>query len=558
LPAVFLTFVTGCKKDDFLNVQDLSAISSNVTWSSESTADLVLNDIYENLPDLNSNVFDPLDNWSDNSMCGFSWAPSASVLRDMTTLNPSSDVSVSWNGNGPQWLYWSRLYGNVRKCNVFISGLSASNLPTDYKNQRLGEAYTLRAFFYHYLWMFFGGVPIITRPDSRITDGDSVFHHRATFDETYQFIISDLDSAVALLPANNGNDGGGRVTKGAALTLKAWCQLFYASPLYNTSNDKSRWAAAAATCKLVEGMGYTLYPKYDELFFATGNNNNEGILYREYLKTTKPSNIIGFEGPNTIGSLWLSWGGMNPTQDLVDDYAMANGMAITDQGSGYDPQNPYKNREPRFYQSILYSGSTFDGYLYTTYSGQLNGVSANNPIDLSDANDFTNTGYAMRKRMDTTTDFFGGINSWQNYYFFRYADVLLMYAEAQNEAVGPDATVYSALDQLRARAGIPGVSQVYPQVSQDKMREIIRRERRVELAFEGKRYWDLLRWKTAEVNINRPLKAMHITAQGSTLTYQVVDAARGDRKFDASKNYVLPIPQSAISRNPSLIQNSNY
>lgn len=547
-----------CKKDDFLSVKNLAAVSSDVTWSSESTADLFLNDIYNSLPDLNSGVFDPFDNWSDNSICGFGWAPSAAILRDMTTLTPSSDLSVTWNGDGPQWIYWDRLYGSIRKCNVFISGVSSSKLPQDYKDKRLGEVYTLRAYFYHILWMFFGGVPIITKPDNRITDGDSIFHARGTVEETFDFILSDLNKSIQLLAPNTGNSGGGRVTQGAALTLKGWVQLFYASKLYNPNNDKARWAAAAATLEQVMSMGYTLYPKYDELFFSTGNNNNEGIFYREYLKTLKPSNIIGFQGPNTIGSRWLSWGGVNPTQELVDAYGMANGKAITDPGSGYDPDDPYANREPRFYQSILYSGSTFDGYLFTTYTGQLDGVSANNTIDLSDANDLTNTGYAMRKRMDTTVDFFGGVSSWQNYYYFRYADVLLMYAEAQNEAAGPDASVYSALDKVRTRAGIPSASDTYPNASQNKMREIIRRERRIELAFEDKRYWDLIRWKTAELKLNGPLHAMHVKANGSSLTYKVIEAPRGNRVFDAAKNYVLPIPQAAISQNPALTQNSGY
>jgi hypothetical protein len=288
--AAFLLF-TACKKDSMLDVDNLSAVSSNVTWSSESTADLFLNDIYNSLPDLNNNVFDPFDNWSDNSMCGFSWAPSGSVIRDMTTLTPSSDVSITWHGAGPQWLYWGTLYRNIRKCNVFITGISSSNLPQEYKNKRLGEAYTLRAYYYHLLWMFFGGVPLISKPDNRITDTESVVHARASFDETFNFIQANLDNAIGLLQPNKGNSGGGRITQGAALTLKGWVELFYTSQLNNPGNNLSRWAAAAATCKQAMGLGYSLYAKYDELFFSTGNNNNEGVFYRQYLQNTKVSNI---------------------------------------------------------------------------------------------------------------------------------------------------------------------------------------------------------------------------------------------------------------------------
>ena len=209
---------------------------------------------------------------------------------------------------------------------------------------------------------------------------------------------------------------------------------------------------------------------------TTGNNNNEGILYRQYLTVKQGSNIIGYQGPNYVGTNWLSWGGSTPTQELVDDYAMANGKAITDAGSGYDPQNPYANREPRFRQSILYNGNTFNGTPFLSAVG-----SGLNAIDLADATDNTNTGYCTKKRMDTTVNIFQGGASAQNYYFFRYAEVLLNYAEAQNEAVGPDASVYEAIDEIRTRAGIPTFTDVYPGAHQAEMRDLIRRERRIEL-----------------------------------------------------------------------------
>lgn len=552
-----LTLIGACKKDDSLDVDNLAAVSAEVTWASESTADLFLNDIYGNLPDLYNGVFDPIENWSDNSMCGFNWSVSATTTRDFSSINPNTGLGVDWNGKGGQWMYWSTLYGNVRKCNVFMANVKTAALPTTYKDKRLGEAYVLRAFFYHYLWMMFGGVPIIQKPDN--TDIDpNITHPRASFDDTFKFIIADLDEAARLLPVNKGNDGRGRATLGAALTLKSWVQLYYASTLNNPSNETARWAAAAASAKKVMELGYVLYPKYAELFMQSGNTNNEGIFYREYLALVKGSNMIGYQGPQSIGTNYLSWGGINPTQDLVDDYAMANGKGIFETGSGYDPDRPYANREPRFYQSILTDGATFTGKVYNTYTGQLNGVAANQPIDLSDANDNTNTGYSMRKKLDTTVNIFQAGASGQNLYFFRYAEVLLNYAEAQNEAVGPDASVYAALDQIRNRSNVPTFTAVYPGLSQSQMRALIRRERRVELAFEDKRLWDLFRWKIAETNLNKKLRAMHIEASGNTKKYTVIPAPRGERKFDASKNYLLPIPQSAINQNKLLVKNPGY
>ena len=454
------------------------------------------------------------------------------------------------------WLDWTTLYKRVRKCNVFIAGVENSALSDEYKQGKLGEAKVLRAYFYHQLWMLYGGVPLITKPDNRETDGEAIFHPRASFDETFDFIQKELADAAAMLPANNGNDGAGKITRGAALTIKGWVELFYASKRNNPGNDLSRWATAAATNKQVMEMGYSLYPKYDEFFLTTGNNNDEGILYREYLTVKQGSNILGYQGPNNVGTQWLSWGGSTPTQELVDDYAMANGKAIGDPGSGYDPARPYANREPRFRQSILYNGNTFNGLPFLSAVG-----SGSNEIDLADATDNTNTGYCTKKRMDTTVNIFQWAASAQNYYYFRYAEVLLNYAEAQNESVGPDESVYAAMDQIRTRAGIPTFTDVYPGATQTQMRDLIRRERRIELAFEGKRYFDLIRWETAEVNLNKVMHGMKITSNGSGgYNYERINAIPGGApqwSFDKNKNYLLPIPLSALGRNPALTDHQN-
>ena len=553
---VFITAISGCTKDGFLDVQNTTNVSEQTVYSSTSAADLVLNDIYNQLPDFYGYYFEPFDAWSDNLMTGFNWNVSSGIARTKANINSSSSLNYDWSP-GTLWFDWTRLYTDIRKCNVFIQGLQASSLPQDYKDQRLGEAKVMRAFFYHDLWMMYGGVPVITVPDNYNTMGDSVFHPRASFDSTFQFLDNDLAEAATLLPQSNGNDGNGRVNRGTALTLKGWIELFYASPLNNPQNDLNRWKAAAATNAQVMQLGYSLYPKYDELFLSTGNSNNEGILYKQYLSLKQGSTLVDYQGPNYVGSNWISWGGSTPTQELVDDYAMTNGKAITDPGSGYDPQNPYANREPRLSQSVLYNGNTFDGTVFLSAVG-----SGLNEIDLADASDNTNTGYCTKKRMDTTVNIFQWGASSQNYYFFRYAEVLLNYAEAQNEAVGPDATVYSAMDQIRTRAGIPTFSDVYPGASQSEMRDLIRRERRIELAFENKRYLDLLRWKIAEVNLNHVMHGMKITPNGSGgYTYQVIPAIPSGApqwSFDPAKNYLLPIPFGVLGQNSKLTQNPGY
>lgn len=551
---VCVSLFTACKKDDFLEVPNTGAVDGATAFATEASATLVLNDVYSNLPDLNNFIFEPFDSWTDDLMTGFNWNISSQVGRNKSAIDPNTVLYYDWSG-ATMWLDWGTLYRRVRKCNVFIEGVEKSTLPQGFKDKTISEARVLRAFFYHQLWMLYGGVPLITKPDNRETDGDQIFHPRASFDETFLFLQKELGEAAALLTPNNGNDGRGRVTKGAALTIKGWVEVFYASKRNNPTNDKTRWATAAATNKQVMQLGYVLYPKYDEFFLTTGNNNNEGILYREYLTIKQGSNIIGFQGPNYVGAQWLSWGGSTPTQELVDEYAMANGKAIGDAGSGYDPANPYANREPRLKQSILYNGNTFNGVTFLSAVG-----SGNNSIDLADATDNTNTGYCTKKRMDTTINIFQGSASAQNYYFFRYAEVLLNYAEAQNEAVGPDGTVYAALDEIRTRAKIPTFTQVYPGATQAEMRELIRRERRVELAFEGKRYFDLIRWEIAEVNLNKVMHGTKITGTPGAYTYDKINAVPGGAPqwtFDKNKNYLLPIPLSAIGRNPAMKGHQN-
>ena len=555
LSIVCAILFSGCSKDDFLEVPNTGAVSSETAFSTETSADLVLNDVYSNLPDLYNFIFEPFDSWTDDLMTGFNWNISSQVARSKVTINANTVLWYDW-APASMWLDWTTLYKRVRKCNVFIAGVENSALSDEYKQGKLGEAKVLRAYFYHQLWMLYGGVPLITKPDNRETDGEAIFHPRASFDETFDFIQKELADAAAMLPANNGNDGAGKITRGAALTIKGWVELFYASKRNNPGNDLSRWATAAATNKQVMEMGYSLYPKYDEFFLTTGNNIDEGILYREYLTVKLGSNILGYQGPNNVGTQWLSWGGSTPTQELVDDYAMANGKAIGDPGSGYDPARPYANREPRFRQSILYNGNTFNGLPFLSAVG-----SGSNEIDLADATDNTNTGYCTKMRMDTTVNIFQWAASAQNYYYFRYAEVLLNYAEAQNESVGPDESVYAAMDQIRTRAGIPTFTDVYPGATQTQMRDLIRRERRIELAFEGKRYFDLIRWETAEVNLNKVMHGMKITSNGSGgYNYERINAIPGGApqwSFDKNKNYLLPIPLSALGRNPALTDHQN-
>lgn len=557
IPVLIIFAVSSCENslDSSLDITPRNQITDASVWANSTTADIILNGIYGKLFNGN-NSFDIMDNWSDNSMSGQSWIPSKQSIIYNNDYNATNMLNFNSGYSAILPTEWSNQYSCIRTCNIFIASVNeySDNFPSDWKAKRLAETRFLRAFFYHNLWMAYGGVPILTEALNRNVQGDSIFHPRNTSDETYQFIVSELAAIVNDLPLPSQTDYG-RVTKGAALTLKGYVELY-----------NKKYVDAAASNKAVMDLGvYSLYPEYDKLFLPAGNTNNEGILFRQYLSgigANTSSELGGREslrGPCFANNgVEVCWGGVNPSQQIVDDYAMANGKPITDPISGYDPQNPYKNRESRFYQSIVQDGAIFGSdILYTRI-----GIGSPNELDVNERNDVSNTGYMLRKGISPTNigaSNWAGATSSQNYYYFRYAEVLLNFAEAKIEAGLVDQSVYDAINQVRFRSGLPTVEISYGTgLSQFKMREIVRRERRIELAFENKRWWDLIRWRTAEIEINKPIMAMKITSDNGILVYTPVAAYNGNHKFDASKNYLLPIWKFIINQNPKITQNPGY
>lgn len=535
--------------EDFLEVTPKDQATDATIFASQSNADLFLNNVYASVGQLgqtgNNPVYpfrteDPEDNRTDDGM-------GKPVNNSMTVYKKANYTPAS--SNSPT--YW-RQYDNIRKANVFIEKVTASALPESYKKLRLAEARFLRAYFYSLLWTHHGGVPIITDVLSINEDGD-VFRARNTDAETYKFITDEL---AAIAPDLPNEQGKGRATRGAALTLKGWCELFNASPLKNLSNDKAKWALAAATNLAVMKLGtYSLYNDYEKLFFEEGEYSSEVIFDKAHVGGIRSlgNSKSGYQGPNmSAGGLELSWCGVNITQDLVDQYQMANGKSITDPTSGYNPQNPYVGREKRFYQSIVYDGSMWLGEEMVTRLG----MNSPNEVDLGSAGDNTDTGYYLKKGIEPKYAISGGNNlSGANFIIFRFAEVLLSYAEAQNEAVGPDPSVYDAVNLVRKRSDLPNLP---ANLSQSTMREAIKRERRVELFWEEKRWYDLIRTKDAEVILNGTSRGMKIEKVGGVWKYTPFECIQGKMTFFPEKNYVFPIPQSAIDRNSKLEQNPNY
>jgi len=525
--------LSGC--NDFLDVTSKSQISDDVLWENPDNADLFLNNVYSGLTGP-FNTDDPNENWTDNAMIS-RVGPSSRSLMALSQYAPN---------NAPS--HWGN-YNNIRRANVFIEKVNQYTFPDAWKKQRLAEARFLRAYYHMLLWTAYGGVPVITDVLNMTEQGEAVFRPRNTQEETFRFIVDECEAIAADLPLTSN---AGRATRGTALTLKGWCELFWASPLNNPQNLSARWEAAANTYKRVVDLNvYKLFSDYNALHFEANNNNSEVIFDKQYIGGTNlGGSREGLQGPWVVNGSQRAWGGVNPTQELVDEYAMANGLPINDPQSGYDPQNPYRNRESRFYQSIIHDGAEWLGFPMIIKQG------SRIATDLSDANEATNTGYYLRKGLNPVYAING--NHQQNsasFIIFRYAEVLLGYAEARNEATGPDASVYDAINLVRARVNLPGLKE---NLNKDNMRIAIHRERRVELAFEEKRWYDLIRLKLAEKNLNGTLHAMVIEEQGGVPKYRIISAPGGARVFFKEKNYFLPIPQSAIDRNEKLTQNPNY
>jgi hypothetical protein len=543
---VFLLLLAGlvsCKDylDKTIDVVPKDQLTDATVWSTPGNADMFLNGVYGQLPNWFQNT-DPDESKTDNSLAKNSYAS--------TTVYKKASYTAASPGNQTLWSQ----YTNIRRANLFIEKVTASSLPADYKKLRIAEARYLRAFFYMLLWTHYAGVPIITNVLNITEQGDAVFQARNTDDETFKFITDECAAIANDLPNTQGK---GRVTKGAALTLKGWCELFYASPLKNPTNDKARWALAAATNKQVMDLKlYKLFPDYQTMLYEANDNNLEVIFSREFIAGTSAlgSSREGLWGPFKAGGPLISSCGPNPTQSIVDAYRMANGKRITDPTSGYDSQNPYVGREKRFYSDIVYDGAKWNNG-YTMIMKQ--GLASENATDLAGATDASNTGYYLRKGLEEKNIGGGNTNfSGADYQIFRYADVLLSYAEAQNEAVGPDASVYAALNEVKVRAELPPLT--VGSLTQAEMRQEIQDERRVELFFEQWRWYDIIRLKTAEVVLNATAKAMKIDMQGGKWVYTVVNASGGSMAFTAPKNYLWPIPQASIDRNSKLTQNPGY
>jgi starch-binding outer membrane protein, SusD/RagB family len=590
--ALLLLGATGC--DDVLDVTPKDQLSGvDAVFADPNVTEAFLNDIYRGLGHGLYEIM--LASLTDETQFIHVYGTDKMVQAFMTPSDRGAIDDDRFNH-----FDWSDNYSRIRQTNIFLSHIDNTTFDNVWKQRMKGEAFFLRAYFYHNLMRMYGGVPLITKVYDLNEKYDVT---RNSFKETVDFIVADADSAARLLPLSHTGVNLGRATKGAALALKARVLLYAASDLYNlnpsgqpetgypTPQDRTAlWRAAKNAAQAVMGLGiYHLFrpspataqeaaKNYGDLFLQT--ISEEVIMSRFFLATRDDGYHPGLHnGPNGFHT----WGGNTPIQNLVDDYRMANGSKF-DWSNPADAAAPYANRDPRFYASIAYDGAPWrerpddvkklDPYgmiqtfrALTTDSGVVAGLDTReSPVENWNGG---YSGYYIRKFIDPSVNA-QFIKEQVPWIFFRYAEVLFNYAEASIE-LNELGDALSALNQIRRRAGMPDLA------AGPNLRDEYRNERRIEMAFEEQRFFDVRRWMTAPQVLSQEARGINIYLRGANRldrstwtnyryeTYKVQDrkwsnnACKDTHSDDSAVcMYFMPISLDELNRNLLLKQNPGW
>lgn len=523
---------------DVLDMKPLDKVSDADVWEDSALIELYVNASYNSINHEFSQHM--LSDASDETYCIHNWGSLWTVQRGEMTSDNVTGISEKIN-------YWKQAYGNIRTINVFFDKIADAPVESALKDRMKGEMKFIRAWIYANLIWRYGGVPLITglfelNQDYKV--------ERASYSDCVDFIVKELDEAISLLPAKSISENLGRATGNACMALKARVLLYAASKQNNPSHSKEKWEAAAQATKAVLDAGYSLCNDYQSVFLE----DNAEIIFARYFTQANSTDFMLWNGRN--GSNGFT--GENPTQNLVNAYEMTNGELPylneelplkVNPASGYDESNPYAGRDPRFAASILYDGSVWAGRETETWHGGLD-----SPESSIGSWNASKTAYALKKFMVESIPPAGSSVRPENpWIFFRLAEFYLNYAEIMYE-LGNEDVAREYLNKVRSRQSVqmPPVT-----ASGDKLRDKIRNERRVELAFEGHRFFDVRRWGIADETENRDLLAMNIQKKDDgTKTYEITLLLK--RSF-LEQHYLVPIPRAEIDKSEkSLVQNTGY
>lgn len=595
LSAVLALGITACNKyldqvpDDILTIDDI--------FKSKTNTDNFLANIYFSLPNELQQRF------TGNQNSG-AWYAASDESKYTWSFNYTNNMNTgAWaSTDGEVETYWTNYYKAIRNASYFVQNIDNANsveVNDGFKKQYKAEARALRAMFYFFMVKIYGPVILLGEAPIDInTPADQLQFKRSHIDTCINYIVSELDKAAADLDASvPGGTEFGRITSGVAKAYKVEALLLAASPLWNgnadyanfknpdgtplvsTTYDAAKWTKAAAAAKEFLDTyvlsQYSLYTASGPDAFTAAYNacsqvtttewNQEWIYARSnsgsYMRYDRTPFHAGFPAEQHGA------GANGATQAMVDAYFMANGLPISDAGSGYvasgfsnfkapfdnaarNTYNQWVNREPRFYVGITYNNSY---WLYQTGSNPIitNMEFKGNSGRSQSTSDVSPTGYIVRKDVMPNDNGRGAL-------MLRLANIFLDYAEALNESSPANADILKYVNLIRQRAGIPqygsGEGMIPAPASQDAMREAIRAERRVELAFESVRYFDTRRWKIAKTTNNGPIYGMNMNGDG-TAFYQKTQI---ENRIFTDKDYLFPIPNKQILINPNLAQNPGW
>lgn len=573
-----ILLVSSCKKDS-LDIMPDGRITLDQVFKDEMMASEYLNTVYGNLNHYGTayDFWTMLAGYSDEAHDNdfpqdMGRAPSrwynGELRPNWNPMDiPESIGTISTESNGN---YYRKNWKGIRQTNIFLANIGETVYANPAVKARLiAEAKTLRAFFYLELIKMYGGMPVVDQPFTEDFKFESLA--RQSFKECVDFIKQNCDEAMAeaSFPWRIVTEPErGRFTKAVAHSVRSQALLFSASPLWNPEGDESRWVTAAEDSKqsleALTGAGYQLYPEYEAYFYGRSDlSPNPGD--KETIYEIKPYRAHEFSHlmfrMHAIPTLGGDKAGCSPSQELVDAYDMANGeipisgyqdedhlQPIINTASGYDEAHPYLNRDPRFYATVWYNNAYYgeingNPYRIQSYLGGADGI--------SNIMQRTRNGYYLRKfrdpkQLDPNT----GTALFKKY---RLGEIYLNYAEAANEAYGPTPEVYNAVNTVRDRVDMPHLPEG---LNKDQMRERIHRERRVELAFEEYRIWDVRRWK--------------ILSQTDKLTTGIEWTKTGDNQFTGKRivagrrkswtdnHLIIPIPLSEMILMPLWEQNPGW
>jgi starch-binding outer membrane protein, SusD/RagB family len=502
-----------------LDIAPIDAKSELNYWQTEEDAITYLNTLYADIMSADTYLF--LSAMSDDAYTR------REEIRNIG--NGNYDPSNSFITD-----QWTQRYEGIRRSNIFLNNIGEVQGLTDSQlNEFKGQAMFIRAFHYFLLTQWFGDVPLVT---DEISIEESQTLTRTAKGAIDEFISEQLETAISFLPETYPAGNEGRITKDAAIALKSRFHLY---------NGQDQQAADLAGQLLDK---YSLFPNYANLFKMENEFNKEVILDLQYVPINREHNIQYSLIPPSEGG----YANFSPFQEFVDTYTMINGLPITDAGSGYDENNPYANRDPRLAANVV-----FDGANWTRVDGSQITIDTSpnaSPNGINFSSNTTPTGYYVSKYYDRTAR--SVVNSGLNLILIRYAEVLLNYAEAKVNLGTFNSTDWDkTIKPIRQRAGLTGIALDFPGADQETLKQIIRDERRKELAFEGgHRFFDIRRWKIADDVLNGWLHGIKTDILPDDGGYQRVDF----KTFDDSKDYLWPIPQRERDINNSLSQNDNW